>query len=326
MVRRARWRNRLGAILALGGLLHLLVLAPATDAEPAPSGPCILVLGAMPLEIGPILDRTTRSGPAVTIDGRRFYPGRLMGRDVVLAMTGIGLENAEQATRAAFSGFPCIRGVVFSGVAGGEWIGDVVVPERWTEDGETFLPVDPRMQAAARRASADHRLTLERNTPLGDPACVCDLPRAINAATVQHEPEVVFGGDGITSDPFGGERLPCVPGAGDILGCDPCGELQQLLPDGAALGRLLTSNFLAGLASTSLATDRRYTSQDMETARTAAVAAEHGVPFIAFRAVSDGQGDPYQLPGFPVQFALYRQLAADNAAIATVAFLEMFTP
>jgi hypothetical protein len=37
--------------------------------------------------------------------------------------------------------------------------------------------------------------------------------------------------------------------------------------------------------------------------------------------VSDGGGDPLSLPGFPFQFFYYRQLAADNAAITTLAFL-----
>jgi nucleoside phosphorylase len=319
-------RGVVAAVVALGVLLHLLVLAPSTDAEPETSGPCILVLTAMPSEIGPILDRVMYRKPEVTVDGRRFYPGRLHGRNVVVAMTGIGLINAEQTTRAAFAGFSCIGGVVFSGVAGGDWIGNVIVPDRWTEDGEQFFPIDPGMKAAARRATADHRLTLERTTPLGDPACICDVPRIISVATVEHQPEVVFGGDGKSTDPFPGVRLPCVPGGGDIAGCDPCGELHPGVPDLAAIGDvLLTPDKLAGVFTMG-PPDPKYTSHDEETARSAAVTAEHDVPFIAFRAVSDGQGDPYGLPGFPIQFAVYRQLAADNAAIATMAFIEMWTP
>jgi adenosylhomocysteine nucleosidase len=60
----------------------------------------------------------------------------------------------------------------------------------------------------------------------------------------------------------------------------------------------------------------------METAAVARVAAEKGLPFIAFRAVSDGAGDPLNLMGFFEQFFAYYRLAADNAAIATIAFLE----
>jgi len=59
----------------------------------------------------------------------------------------------------------------------------------------------------------------------------------------------------------------------------------------------------------------------METAAVAREAQGRGVPFIAFRAVSDGAGDPLGLPGFPTQFFAYYRLAAHNAAAATTAFV-----
>jgi adenosylhomocysteine nucleosidase len=62
--------------------------------------------------------------------------------------------------------------------------------------------------------------------------------------------------------------------------------------------------------------------KDMETAAVARVAAEHGVPFIAFRAASDGTSDPLGLTKPFAQFFVYYRLAARNAAAATVGFLE----
>jgi hypothetical protein len=62
--------------------------------------------------------------------------------------------------------------------------------------------------------------------------------------------------------------------------------------------------------------------EDMETAAVARVAAEREIPFVGFRGVSDGAGDPLDLPGFPVQFFAYYRVAADNAAAATVATLQ----
>jgi adenosylhomocysteine nucleosidase len=59
----------------------------------------------------------------------------------------------------------------------------------------------------------------------------------------------------------------------------------------------------------------------METAAIAAAAAARGVPYIAFRAVSDGAEDPLELPGFPAQFFAYYPLAAHNAAAAASGFL-----
>ena len=61
---------------------------------------------------------------------------------------------------------------------------------------------------------------------------------------------------------------------------------------------------------------------DMETAAIARETAARGLPFIAFRATSDGSGDPLGLPGFPAQFFAYYRLSAHNAAAATVAFLR----
>jgi nucleoside phosphorylase len=60
----------------------------------------------------------------------------------------------------------------------------------------------------------------------------------------------------------------------------------------------------------------------METAIVARAMAARGLPFIAFRAVSDGAGDPLDLPGFPAQFFAYYRLAARNAAAAAIAFVE----
>lgn len=40
------------------------------------------------------------------------------------------------------------------------------------------------------------------------------------------------------------------------------------------------------------------------------------------RGMSDGPGDPLHLPGFPVQFFVYKQIAANNAARVTEAFLQ----
>lgn len=61
---------------------------------------------------------------------------------------------------------------------------------------------------------------------------------------------------------------------------------------------------------------------DQETAAAQAVADAHGVPFLGIRGMSDGPGDPLHLPGFPVQFFVYKQIAANNAARVAEAFLQ----
>jgi nucleoside phosphorylase len=50
----------------------------------------------------------------------------------------------------------------------------------------------------------------------------------------------------------------------------------------------------------------------------------HGVPFIGFRGISDGTADPLMLPGFPSQFFVYTQLAANNSAKVLQAFVKAY--
>lgn len=251
----------------------------------------IAVLGAMPSELAPLLARASVDDVQV-IDGRVFHLGTLGGTRVLLAMTGIGLVNATATTELLLGHF-AVRGVVFSGVAGSPHrIADVTVPLAWSEPDGPVLPADPDWLALARQV-ADRQPTLERCTPvpLDDPAAelVC-LPFA---------PAIFVSGRGESSDSYGGKPIVCRPGAGDVFGCDPA------LP----------------AAATAAAGDEEVT-VDMETAAVASGAAARGLPFLAFRAVSDGAEDPLGLPGFPSQFFAYYRLAAENAAIATTAFLE----
>jgi nucleoside phosphorylase len=289
----------------------------------------MLVLSAMPLELSPLLTMV-RHRHTVTAGHHDFFTGRLRGHRVVLAMTGIGPVNARSTTRQALSRFRCggrpgIGAIVFSGVAGGDFIGDVTVAARWTEDGgRHFLPVNRAMLRTARQVSR-HHVALERRTPVGDPLCTCGgVTNGLDTVTVTHRPRINVGGAGETTDPFSGHRLPCVPGGGDIFGCDPCPvhadaatEAADSLPGFAALA---APDFFAGYLSTSESS--RYVAEDEETAAVDAVAHHHHVPFIGFRSVSDGGGDPLHRPGFPAEFFFYRQLAGDNAALATAAFMK----
>ena len=318
------------AVAAAAGLALVTGAVPALGAARNDSS-CTsytLVLSAMPIELGPILaqEKVTKK---LTVDGHDFFVGTLRGRHVVLSLTGIGPVNATHRTQQALDTFRCghrssIGSVVFSGVAGGDWIGNVIVADRWTLDhGKTFVAVDRHMLATARRV-AKSRLPLEQKAPAGDPACGCVLaPDTVSTVSVTHKPAVEVGGAGDTTDPFSGRALPCAPGGGDVFGCEPCivqenGDHASQFATGIV--PFADPSFFTGYGS-STASSGKYVAEDEETAAVATVAAKAHVPFIGFRAVSDGGGDPLGLPGFPVQFFYYRQLAADNAAIVTMAFL-----
>jgi nucleoside phosphorylase len=283
----------------------------------------------MPVELDPLLAQA-EVATTVVAGAHTFYVGSLEANEVILALSGIGTINATQTTKTALAKFRCgsqpgISGIVFSGTSGGDYIGDVFVPSRWTkDDGKSWIATDPAMLATARGIA--RTVKLEQTNPVGDPACTGQPPDLVPTVSVQHAPTVAIGGDGQTADPFGGRRLPCIPYGGDVFGCAPCrgpsdqsSEAPRFLTGAAPF---VDPRFFTGYFSAPPSSNSKYVAQDMETGAVGAVAAQHGVPFIGFRAASDGKGDPLMLPGFPFQFFVYRQLAADNAALTALAFLK----
>jgi hypothetical protein len=181
------------------------------------------------------------------------------------------------------------------------------------------------MLAVARTTAPISTPKLERTNSLGDPACACIPTDLLKNVTLPSAPQVRLGGDGETSDPFGGRRLPCVPNGGNIFGCEPCKEQKRTAENAQRFVPGITP-FLPGFFLEYLQapqeTDTSYAAQDEETAAVAAVAKENNTPWIGFRGASDGSGDPLMLPGFPFQFFFYQQIAADNAAITAIDFLR----
>ena len=79
---------------------------------------------------------------------------------------------------------------------------------------------------------------------------------------------------------------------------------------------------ITGLFSQAVASNHEFIAYDDETGAVATIANAHAVPFIGFRAISDGSPDPLMLPGYPSQFVLYDQLAADNETAMALAFVQ----
>lgn len=312
-------RFLLAVALAVAGLVPSGALAATPGCDHR-----VLVLSAMPLELNPLvakarIDRTVRA------EGRSFYVGRLSGVDVVMALTGIGPVNATETATTAFQHFSCrFAATVFSGVAGSTYsIGDVVVPRRWTDDGgATYVGTSTGLYDVARRL---RHVALSPDLPVGDAACLCSGVDAPTPVHLPQQPQLRVGGSGETSDPFGGAAAPCTWGGGDIAGCEPCvlsGDPVQDSTDFAGNAPGLPALVTGLLVAPPGATTSTMAAQDEETAAVDVVAHHYGVPFLGIRAVSDGKGDPLGLPGFPFQFAVYRQLAGNNAAAVTTAFLR----
>jgi nucleoside phosphorylase len=287
------------------------------------------VLAAMPSELGPLL-AATKVERTVETEGRTFYVGTLRGNDVALGLTHIGMINSKRMTNVAYRYFRCdgqprISRIVFSGVSGGDTnIGDVTVPNRWRyKVGGPVVAVDRQMLASAKNAAKTVKLA--RRTPAGDPTCTCIDPNLVKTVKVGAQPRVLFDGLGVSADPFNGRRFPCWPNGGNVFGCEPCKARTagvRDVPDFVqGMRPFLGPGFFRDYFNNPTPPDSEYMAEDMETAAVARIAASHGTPFIAFRALSDGDGDPLRLPGFPVQFFYYQELAAQNAGTMAIAFL-----
>src|SRR5262249_39377656 len=145
---------------AAAGLLAL-ALGSCGDGNGAPPPPqtsnqTYAIFSAFPAETALLLERATVKEERIIKNqfGRDliFRRGELGGVQVVIALTGIGLVNASEATSVLLDNFD-VAGIVFSGVAGSPLplrIGDVAVAESWELDEGPRYPVDADLLALAQ--------------------------------------------------------------------------------------------------------------------------------------------------------------------------------
>lgn len=297
--------------------MHLAVAAalaaiPGCGDPVGSDAPVYGVVTAMPSEAGAVLESATID-EVREIEGRWFRLGRIGRTRVVVAMTGVGIANARATARTMLHSFD-LAGVVVSGVAAGRrGVGVVAVPAAWRARDGTLAPCEGAWLSLARAGVAAGRVALERCTEIPGTAPLPGVrpgDRVCLAAT----PGVLVGGIGESGDEASGAIAECVPGGDDVFACDE----QAPPPAPPSIGAAATASLLEAGATEVVASD-------METAAVAAEAVATGVPFIAFRASSDGPGDPLGLDGFLEFFAWYR-LAARNAAAAATVFLEGLEP
>jgi len=337
-------------IAVVAAIAMLFVGVPASAlAKGGPASGCatprLLILSAFPAEMGQIMKAThldsTEPIRSPAPESKEFWTGTLDGKPVIEGLTGIGPVNATNTTTAAFGVFDgvhnpdCITSVAFSGVAGAgsdtyggtprqSRIGDVTVPDSWTNgDGSTSSATPALLDLAAKVAPT---VALQNTTPLGDYACACVDWGTIPGVVFPYTPIVLFHGVGSTTDPFGGHAAPCLQHGGDLAGCEPCPAALGTSPDPArfvyGVEGMADPGFITGLAYPT--TGSGFIESDEETGAVGAVVNAHGVPFIGFRGISDGTADPLMLPGFPSQFFVYTQLAANNSAKVLQAFVDAY--
>src|SRR5438128_12611245 len=313
----------LAAGLAAGTLFPLGVLAAW------PPNERVLILSAYPTEGAKLLAAAAPVTEVGVFNGRRFFAGTIAGKNVVMGLTGIGLVNADLTTRAVLAYLEDsdvqVKAIVFSGVAGSSYnIGDVIVPDHWTDDLEHSAPpyppypVNMLLYSIARRLPGN--VALDPNLYVEDYACT-GLRSELSTPIRVEDPELRVnpGDEGHSSDAYGGRAVPCITPGGDLLGCEACGSppgvpgVETFVSDA---GPFVDPNFFLELfQSFAPGAGASAVVQYMATAAVARIATEKRIPFIAFRSVSDGRGDPLMLPPIPyLQFVVYQHLAAANAA------------
>jgi adenosylhomocysteine nucleosidase len=269
--------------------------------------PRIAIVSAFEPEL--VLLRERLAQPVVhRVHGVEFTTGLLQGRPVVLFLSGISMTNAAMNTQRALDRF-AVTHLVFSGIAGGVdpalHIGDVAVPAQW----------GPYLESLFARETAPGRFTAPRTSKDAGFANFGMIhPRAVQVRSA-HGAETRFW---FEVDPG---MLAAARGLQDVelAGCDRAGRCLGSRP------RLVVGgNGVSGAAFVDNAEFRRHAFAtfaarvlDMETAAVGQVAWSNGVPFIAFRSLSDlaggGAGEN--------EMRAFMGLAADNSARVLLAFL-----
>lgn len=242
------------------------------------------------------------------VNGVAIVTGTMAGKPVLLMESGVSMVNAAMNAQMLIDRFAVTR-IVFSGIAGGAdpalAVGDVAVPERWSQNLEVVMAretasgflLPPGSQAIERppfgmmfpraiRMSGD---ATRHDAFDADPALVAIAARIAPAVALKRCAEA--------------PPTRCLPGMPRIV-VGGTGVSSPAFVDNAAYRTYLHSSYGARVI-------------DMETAAVAQVAHANRVPFIGFRSLSDLAGGD----AGPNSMTLFMSLAAENSASVVRAFV-----
>ena len=278
-----------------------------------------------------ILVEQTQNKRSWNINGNHFTTGQLRGNQVVIVLSGISMVNAAMVTQLMLDHFRIER-LLMSGIAGGvnpnNYVGDVIAAQRWALPMETYWHRDGNppcnkgdsncvgLQIATENGKV--RPAFKFNTPAG-PLSSGLFMRDTFVQNASNGAQGEFRFD-FEADPA---MLAIVRALKpDLARCGPlnpsrCVHTQPVLRVGGRAVSIPT--FLANADYRAyLYESLQAQAVDMETAAFAQVAYANGVPFLAFRSLSDlAGGDTGDIGEF-----FGSGLAEANAAKVTLAFLE----
>jgi adenosylhomocysteine nucleosidase len=245
------------------------------------------------------------------VNGRTQYLGRLAGHDVVLLLSGYSMVNAAMTTQALVDHYR-LTSIVFSGVAGGVnpglHVGDVTVPAQWGQYQEHVFARETATGFAPARGAGE----------FGHFGML--YPRAIPVIAPGQTPDSVEQRFWFDVDSASLSVARRVAGSVMLARCSAKGDCLTHTPQVLVGGRGVSgSTFVDNAAYREWVwTAFKADALDMETAAVALVARQHGVPFIAFRSLSDLAGGG---PG-ENESATFARLASDNSAAVVIAYLQ----
>jgi adenosylhomocysteine nucleosidase len=290
--------------------LLLTLAAPLRAADRLDSVPRVAVVCAFEPE-WKALKASLAEAKSHSVNGVEFVTGTMSGRKVVLFLSGISMVNAAMTTQLALDRFD-VTSIVVTGIAGGVdpnlQIGDVTVAARWGQYLEAVF---------AREVDGKFAPPPWAKTPFANFGMV--FPAEVGVRTTKSaEKRFWFDADA---------GMLAAAGRIGAIELKRCTAEQACLPGAPRL--IVGGNGVSGAAFVDNAAFRQYVFKtfdasvlDMESAAVATVAYANGVPYIAFRSLSDLAGGDQGAN----EIRTFFQLASDNSATVVQRFLALWTP
>jgi len=295
-------------VLSIAAACGLLLAGCATPPSSPDATPRIAIISAFQPELTLLLSKVEQPKKQ-SINGVEFTTGTLEGKPVVMFQSGISMTNAAMNTQLVLDRFK-VTHLVFSGIAGGVnpalRVGDVVVAQRWGQ----YLEVLAARETAPGRYQPPGWMD---DVKLPNFGIWHPRPVGVRSAAGGAEKKFWFETD---------SALMAIAQRAAGVALERCDSERRCLSYAPRV--VLGGNGVSGQAFVDNAAFREYTFRtfeanvlDMETAATAMVAYSNGVPFIAFRSLSDlaggGKGEN--------EIETFFKIAADNSARVLLAFL-----
>jgi adenosylhomocysteine nucleosidase len=275
-------------IVAYLSLLFLLLFLSGCADICNPTQP-YLVLYAFDDE-GRLLAGEMTTDRTDTLLGREVHIGKLAGKEIILAESGVGMTNAAMTVQKMIDQYNP-KAVIFSGIAGGidssVQIGDIVVPDKWATHDYGYYGADSFIVSGVDIVEPEVDTIVEKIYLKVDDTLL-ETARRLSEMALDFDsigsrvPHLIVGGVGVSGDSF-------------------IDQVQK---------RLWLSDHFGALTT------------DMETAAVAQVCAVNGVPFIGFRSASDLAGGSGS-ESARSEIRRFFQVAANNSARVVVKFLEI---